>query len=206
MHTTGVGSHFVVDIKEGTKLVSNGLEITRLEAVFRLAGVSVDGIGNPQDGFSLALHGTNQTGQVLSELFGTHSHNDGQSSGNVLWVHGVDNGEQFFGCALVGDFDTEGIVDAAAKFQMGAVQLSRSLTDPEHVCGTVVPTTSCRIHASQGLFVWQKQAFVRREKVRLCERRGTSIDTNGLHETERFVNLCGKSAVSTAFFGLLDKV
>ncbi|VEU34888.1 unnamed protein product [Pseudo-nitzschia multistriata] len=66
MDTSGMRSHFVVDIEEGTEFVSNFLKVTGLISIFCLAGISVHGIRNPQDRFAFALNGADETGEILA--------------------------------------------------------------------------------------------------------------------------------------------
>merc|ERR1719410_361014 len=162
-------AHFVVNIKESTEFAPDSVEVTSLVSISCLAGVSVDRIGNPQDRFSLALNGTDETGQILSQLISAHSYNDSQTAGNVFWIHGINDGNQFFGRTLIRDFYTERVVHTATKFQVCSVQLSSSFAYPQHMGGTIIPTTSGRIQTSQGLFIRQKQTLMRSEKVRCCK-------------------------------------
>mmetsp|Transcript_32927 Transcript_32927/g.50371 ORF Transcript_32927/g.50371 Transcript_32927/m.50371 type:complete len:362 (+) Transcript_32927:343-1428(+) len=201
-----MGSHFVVHVKECSEFSSNGFKVAGLVAVFGLAGVTVDGIANPQDGLSFPLHGTDQSWKVLAKLFGSHANNNAKLSGNIVRVHSVNDADQFFGCALVGNLDSQWVANATGEFKVRTVQFTCAFSDPEHVGGTIVPATSGGIQPCEGLFVRQEQAFVGGEEVCLGKSSGGCVDSNGLHETEGFVNFGCKLAVSASFFSLFHKI
>mmetsp|Transcript_3301 Transcript_3301/g.6824 ORF Transcript_3301/g.6824 Transcript_3301/m.6824 type:complete len:331 (-) Transcript_3301:514-1506(-) len=206
MNATGMTAHFIVDIEKGAQFITNLFKATSLDAGFRLVGVTMDGVGNPQDGFAFPLDGTNQAGQIFAQLFGSHTHNNGQTSGDVLRIHGINDFNQFFGSALVGDLDSQGIANAADKFQMSAVQLSCAFSDPQHVSGAVVPTVRGGILACQGLFVGEQQAFMSHVEISLGKGGRACVNANGLHETKGFIHLVGKLAVTTSFRSIFDKI
>jgi hypothetical protein len=59
MNSTRMGSHLLMDIEESTKLSTDIFEITGLESIVSLSGVSVYRIRNPNYGLSLTLNSTN---------------------------------------------------------------------------------------------------------------------------------------------------
>jgi hypothetical protein len=79
---------------------------------------------------------------------------------------------------------------------MSTIKLASTLTNPEHVSGTVVPTTSGGIFASESLLVWQEQAFMGGKEVSLGKGSGRSVDTNSFHEAEGFVHFGSELSVS----------
>mmetsp|Transcript_33312 Transcript_33312/g.94789 ORF Transcript_33312/g.94789 Transcript_33312/m.94789 type:complete len:356 (-) Transcript_33312:298-1365(-) len=206
MDTTGVRSHFIVDIKEGSEFRTDVVKVTSLVTIFCLSGITMDRVRNPQDRLAFALDSTDQSRKVLSELLGTHANNDRQTSGDVLGVHGLNDLNEFLGGAFVGNLDSQRIANTASKFQVSAVQLPSAFSDPQHVSRTIIPASSSRVHTGQSLFVGQQQTFVGGVKVSFGESGRGSVDTDGLHEAKRFVDLGGKLSVPATLFGLFDKV
>mmetsp|Transcript_12399 Transcript_12399/g.27329 ORF Transcript_12399/g.27329 Transcript_12399/m.27329 type:complete len:382 (-) Transcript_12399:527-1672(-) len=206
VHAARMTSHFIVHVEKGSQFIANLFKAAGFDARFSLVGVAMDRIGNPQDGLAFTLHSTNQSRQVFAQLFGTHAHNNGQAAGDVLGVHGINDFNQFLGGALVRNLDAQWVANTTNKLQVCTVQLSCSFSHPQHVSGAIVPAIRCRVLSCQGLFVRQQQTFVCNIKVSLGKGGCTSVDTNGFHETKRFVNLVGKLAVATSFGGVFDKV
>mmetsp|Transcript_1163 Transcript_1163/g.1530 ORF Transcript_1163/g.1530 Transcript_1163/m.1530 type:complete len:233 (+) Transcript_1163:329-1027(+) len=206
MYTAGVASHLIMDIKEGSEFVPNLFKASSLDARFRLVGISVHRIGYPQYALALALNGPNQTWEIFSQLISAHADNDGQTAWNILWVHGINNVNEFIRSALVGNLDSQWISNTTDKFQVRSIQLSCSFSYPQHVSRAIVKTTSGGIFSCQCLFVRQQKAFVSDKKISLSEGWGTGVDTNGLHETQRFIHLCSELAVIASFFGLFNKI
>ena len=206
MHSAGVAAHLVMDVEEGPKLVTDGLEIARLVSRIGLAGVAVDGVGDPKHTLALPLDGPDESRQILAQLLGTHADDDGQPSGDVVGVHGIDDVDQFVGGALVGNLDFDRIADATDEFEVGGIEVTGALTDPEHVGGAVVPLAGGGVLAGQGLLVGEEEALVGGEEVGLGEVGVGRIDANCLHETERLIDLVGKLAETGTLLGILDKV
>ena len=206
MHSAGVAAHLVMDVEEGPKLVTDGLEIARLVSRIGLAGVAVDGVGDPKHTLALPLDGPDESRQILAQLLGTHADDDGQASGNVVGIHGIDDVDQFVGGALVGNLDADRIADATDEFEVGRIKVTGALTDPEHVGGAVVPLAGGGVLAGQGLLVGEEEALMGGEKVGLGEVGIGRIDADGLHETERLIDLVGKLAVTGTLLGILHEI
>ena len=195
MHSAGVRTHFLVHVEKGPELVTDLFKAAGLEPILCLVRVAVHRIGNPQHRLALSLDSPNQTGKVLAQLVGTHSHHNRETTGDVVGVHSVNNAQQLFGRTLVTNLDTERIANATGKLQMSTVQLTGALPHPQHVRRTIVPTIRRGILTSQGLFVVQQQTLVGRKEISLGKRLGRRVDPNGLHETKTLVHLVGKLAV-----------
>ena len=206
MHSAGVAAHLVMDIEEGPELVTDGVEVARLVSRIGLAGVAVDGVGDPKHTLALPLDGPDESGQILAQLLGTHADNDGQPSGDVVGVHGIDDVDQFVGGALVGNLDADRIANATDEFEVGGIEVAGTLADPEHVGRAVVPLASGGVLPGKGLLVGEEEALVGGEEVGLGEVGIGRINANGLHETERLIDLGGKLAVTRTLLGVLHKV
>ena len=68
--------------------------------------------------------------------------------------------EDVFGGGGRSDLATKRVADALQEFDMGAVELTGSLTDPEHVSGAVVPVAGEGVLAGEGLFIVEQQRLV----------------------------------------------
>mmetsp|Transcript_17926 Transcript_17926/g.25294 ORF Transcript_17926/g.25294 Transcript_17926/m.25294 type:complete len:226 (-) Transcript_17926:604-1281(-) len=166
----------------------------------------MDRIRNPQDRLTLTLDSTDKSRQIGTDLLSTHTDNNGKTSRDVLGVHGINNIDKFIRCAFVTNFDSQWVTNTTAKFKMSRVQITSTFSNPEHVGRTIVPTSSGRILTGQGLFVRQQKTFVGSVKVSLGKGGGGSVNTNSLHETERFINLGSKFTVPGTFISLLDEI
>ena len=206
MHSAGVAAHLIMNIEEGPELVADGVEIARLVSRIGLAGVAVDGVGDPKHTLALPLDGPDESRQILAQLLGTHADDDGQPSGDVVGVHGIDDVDELVGGALVGNLDSDRIANATDEFEVGGIKVAGALTDPEHVGGAVVPLASGGILSSQGLLVREEEALVSSEEVGLSEIWVGRVDADGLHETERFINLVGKLAITRSLLGILHEI
>lgn len=128
-----VCAHLRMHIEERSELVSYSLEWSGFEAVAALHGVAVHGIRDPQHCATFSLYGSDQLGEICTEFFRTHSDYDSNSAWDVVGVDSVDDADELFGSALVGDLHANGIVDAGDKVRVCVIQLSGALTYPKHV-------------------------------------------------------------------------
>ena len=74
-----------------------------------------------------------------NDLFGPHPHDDRDAARDVVWIQRLAQRHELGWVALVGDLDPDRIAQTAAELDVRAVQLSRALTNPDHVGGAIVP-------------------------------------------------------------------
>mmetsp|Transcript_18160 Transcript_18160/g.37441 ORF Transcript_18160/g.37441 Transcript_18160/m.37441 type:complete len:272 (+) Transcript_18160:746-1561(+) len=85
---------------------------------------------------------------------------------------------------------------------MGKSGLSCSFTDPQQMCRCVVVVTRSRINSGHCLFVRKQQAFVGRVEIDLLHGRRLKIDSNSVHEAQRFFdNRCQFSVLGSCWCG-----
>ena len=83
-------------------------------------------------------------------------------------------------------FQADGILDAAAEFDMGAVELAGAVADPDHMGGGVVPIAAGGIDPRHRLLVSKQQSFMAGIEIGAAQlRHGTRRDAAGRHEIQR---------------------
>ena len=98
-----------------------------------------------------------------------------------------DQAQQIVGVQARAAFQADGILDAAAEFDMGAVQLAGAVADPQHVGGGVVPVAGGGIDARHRLLVGQQQRLVAGVEIGGAQlRHRVRRDAAGRHEVQRF--------------------
>mmetsp|Transcript_25539 Transcript_25539/g.38119 ORF Transcript_25539/g.38119 Transcript_25539/m.38119 type:complete len:385 (+) Transcript_25539:361-1515(+) len=195
-----------MDIEESSKFSANIFKVPCLESVPSLSGISMHRVTDPEDTLSFTLNGADQARQIRAQFLSSHADDNGKTSRNILRVHGINDSDQFFGRALVRNLDSQRIVDTTSEFQVSAVQITCTLSNPEHVGAAIVPLARCRILSGQSLLVFQKQTFVCSEKINLSEFWRTSVDADRFHETKRLVNLGSEFAVPASLIRTLHKI
>ena len=117
--------------------------------------IAVHGVAAPEDIESGGLNGVGERREFGGNFVGTEAVNEGESAGFVGGVKEANGVEEFFGGDGVADFESDGVADTAAVFDVGAVEFAGAVSDPEHV-GTEVVVTAGAFGASEGLFVVQE--------------------------------------------------
>ena len=90
---------------------------------------------------------------------------------------------------------------------MCAFKLTSALTNPQHVCAAVVPTTGEGVLAGECFFVTQNECFVAGVYVYLMQCRvGLGVDTACAHERECALNFACHIFVTLAFGALCNEL
>ena len=156
-------------------------------------------VAYPDNGMAGVRHGRQQRRQQLRHLVGAHPRDDGQPAGRAVGVEHLAQRDQVGRRRAGTGLDADRVVDAREELDVGAVQLSRAVADPEHVGRAVVPVAGQRVAAGQALLVVEQQAFVARPDVDLVQlplRR--QVDPAGRHEAQRPLDLGGDRLVAPA--------
>lgn len=145
--------------------------------------IAVHGIAAPEDFESGGLDGECERGEFGGDFIGAEAVNESESAGFVGGVEEADGVEEFFGGDGVADFETDGVADSAAVFDVGAVEIACTVTDPEHMSAEIVVSAGV-FGAGKCLFVVQEECFVGGEEVDACEL-GEFSGGDGFHEADR---------------------
>ncbi len=146
--------------KRHIQLFQDVLESPCLESAGAGLGVAMHRVAHPQDSLSRLAHGFDHFRQRALHILRTEAMNEGQPSGYILRIQRSHEALQPRGIHRRADLHPHGVRDAAKVFDMRAVELCRSHTDPRHVRRQVVPAVLARNEARLSLLVQQVQSFV----------------------------------------------
>mmetsp|Transcript_5056 Transcript_5056/g.14650 ORF Transcript_5056/g.14650 Transcript_5056/m.14650 type:complete len:300 (+) Transcript_5056:239-1138(+) len=193
--TTGVASTFAMHVEESNNFFTNGVEAACLESVLCLESVSVNRVTHPNNIFVLGLNGLDDGRQLCSDSLRGHSRDEGDTARDVVGVESVQNLENVLGTGLVADFHSQGIFQSTHEFEVGEPGLSCSFTYPKQVSGGIVVLSGGRVDSGHGFFVRKQKTLVRSEEIDLCHGRRIEIDSNGVHESQGFLDNRGQLSV-----------
>lgn len=170
MNTGESSADLAVDAEGRDDFRDDIIEGARFDAIAGSLGVAVHGIAAPEDSQVCFLNGFGEPWEFGSDFVGPEAVNESQSSGFVGGIQDRDEFDKFGGGDGIADFEPDGIANAAAVFDVGTVQSTGAIADPEHVSAEVVGA-SIAFGAGECLFVVQEQGFVGGEEVDACELR-----------------------------------
>src|SRR5690348_13124267 len=133
MHAAGMGALGMVDGEEGLHLRQHAVERPCLVARGRGDGVAMHGIARPHHDLALALHGADQAGQMVGDLVGAETVDQGQPARLVVGIEHVDQLEQLVGLERRAAFQPDRVSDAAEIFDMAVVELAGAVPDPDEM-------------------------------------------------------------------------
>ena len=123
-----------MNVEEGLDLAQDEVEGPGLIAAGCLDGVAVHGIARPHHGLAFALHGADQSRQVLAHLVGAEAADEREPPGLVRWIQRFDQAQELVGPASRSDFGADRmILDAAQKLDMRLVEFAGAVADPEEM-------------------------------------------------------------------------
>ena len=199
MDPAGMDALGLGHIDEPPHLAENPFEGAGLVAVAGLQRIAVHGVDRPDHPFALGLHRLHQARQSLADLVHAEATDQGQPAGRVVGIEHIDQTQQVLGLHGRTAFQADRVSDAARELDMGPVQLSRTLTDPDHMGGGVEPFAGPPVEAGQGTLEVQQQGLVAGEDLDPAQvRMALGRDPDGLHEGQGLGDLVGQLAVFVA--------
>ena len=160
--------------------------------------LSVHGIAGPDDNVSRLLDGLDMARQVLVDLISSIARNKCHLADLLVSVQDIQQRYQLIRLHAGSTLDSDRVLDTPEVLNMGAIELTRTISDPQEMCADIVVLLLRRVgginHLSrQRLLVLQQQTFMRGENVDSRERAqgGCALCTpcigicaNGLHEVQ----------------------
>jgi hypothetical protein len=121
-------------------------------------------------------------------------------------VQHIDEARKLVDFQRRADLQADGVLDAARKFHVGAVELAGAFADPHQVGRGVVPIARGRIDPCHRLLDAQQQGFVAGEELDLAQAGvALRIDADRFHEGQRLADLVGQRAIGGALRRASDK-
>ena len=170
------------------------LKVAGFVATAGLDGVAVHRVAAPEHLFACTLDRTNQLRQMIAHLVGSHACDQIEAARVVVRVERVDQSQQVIGVHARPDLDPDRVMDPAQKLDMRAVQLARTVTDPQHVGRAIVVIVGQAVAAHEGLFVIEQQRFVGSEETGFAQLR-RAVHAASAHKGQGFINAGGQLAV-----------
>ena len=203
----GPGPFVTVDVEEGAQLGEDVVETPGLAAALAGEGVAVHGVAGPHDGVALGLDRPHDAREQLGDPVGPQAGDERQPARHALGVEALAQCHHLFGRAAGPDLHAHRVVDARHEFDMGPVELTGAVADPDHVGRAVVPIAGEGVHAGEALLVGQDQRLVAREEVDLVQALlGPEVDAARRHEAQGAVDLRGDALVALALAGRRDEL
>ena len=157
-------------------------------------------VAGPHHGVPGSLDGADERRQVLVDLVGPEPRDEGQAPGRACRVEPLAQRHRLVGRGRRADLDAQRVAHPGEEFDMGAVQLTGAVTDPEEVGRAVEPVAAQRVHPGQALLVGEDQGLVAGPEVDLVQSHlGAEVDAAGGHEAQRPVDLRRDALVAQAF-------
>src|SRR5436190_3207593 len=198
MNTAGMGAFGGMHAEEGLHLGEDAVERTRLVAGVGGDGVAVHGIARPDHGAALALDGADHSRQMLADLLGAKARDQRQPARLVVGIEHVDELQQLVRLERRAAFQADRVLDAAEIFDMGVVELARTVADPDHVARGRIPVAGRGIDAGEGLLIAEQQRLVAGVEIGRAQfRMGFEIEAAGAHEIECLGDAVGQFLVAT---------
>ena len=136
-------------------------------------------------------------GKQIGGLVGTDAADQRQPAGFVVRIEDVDQPQQLIRLLRRPGFQAERVLDAAAIFDMGMIELPRAVADPDHMAPGAVPVAGRRIDARESLLIAEQQRLMAGEEIgRAHFRMHFRIDAAGVHEVECFGQPVGKVLIA----------
>ena len=152
-------------------------------------------------------HGAQERRQQVGDARRAHARDQRHPSGDAVGVQPRAQLDGLLGGRRGPELHAERVVDAGEELDVRAVQLARTVADPEHVGGAVVPVARERVAPRERLLVVEQQALVARPDVDLVQlRRRREVDAACGHEGQRALDLGGHQLVALALRRALDEV
>ena len=197
----------MVRADEPRDLGTDVLEVAGLAPALRGERVAVHGITRPHDGVAGILGCTQQRSQRVLHLVRTHTGDEGEATRDAVGVECLADLEHELRSCLGANLAADRVTDTTEELDVGAVELSGALADPQHVRRAVVPTAREGVLTGKGLFVAEQQCLVAREHVDLVQGGGgLGVHAAGAHEAQRTVDLLGELFVALALGARRDEL
>ena len=137
-----------------------------------------------------------QPRQVVAHLARAEARDQRQPARLVLGVQLGHQDLQVLGRGRRPAFQADGVLHAAAEFDMRAVGLPRAVADPDHVARARDRQAGGRVDPRQRLFVFQQQRLVAGVEIDLGQRvRRVRVDPGRVHEVQRVADAVRHVAV-----------
>ena len=104
--------------------------------------------------------GPEYAGEVVTNLVCTHAADEGEPAGNEVGVQCVAQRDDLVGRHRRAYLAADRVVDAAEELDVGTVETTSALADPNHVSRAVVPIAGEGVLASEGFLIAQNQCLV----------------------------------------------
>ncbi len=135
-------------------------------------------------------------GSALADPAGAHPGDEGEPARLVVGVELRGERDRVVGAGGRPELDADRVADVREQLDVGAVELTGPLADPDEVAGHVVRLLGARVDAGQRVLVLEDQRLVAGVEVDPVELVGVGAD--GLHEGERPVDLLAELLVAPA--------
>ena len=117
-------------------------------------------ITRPDDRAATLLDGACQRRETLFNAFGAEARDQGNATRLVRRVERINEAQQLIGFHARTALDADRVFDALAEIDMGVIDLTRAVANPEHMGRRVVPVSGRGIDTGHRFFVAEKQRFV----------------------------------------------
>ena len=129
----------------------------------------------------------------------SHARDERQPAGDPRGVEPFRQRDSLLGSRGGAELDPDRVPHAGEELDVGAVELTGAVADPEHVGRAVVGLAGERVRSGQRLLVLEQEALVARPDVDLVQRAlATEVDPDRLHEAQRSLDLAGERLVALA--------
>lgn len=145
MHATEEATTLLMDAEGRRKLAENGFERSCLDASRRAPGVAVHGIALPDDLVSRLTDGIDMGGKELVYFAFAVARDERDFADLLPRVDYFEELGKVFSGGGGSYFDSDGILEAAEVLDMCVVWLSRAVTNPEEVSGSIVIARCLRL-------------------------------------------------------------
>ena len=195
----GPRARVIVCGEEALDLATDVVEVAGLASGLARERVAVHRIALPDHGVTRCLDGFEQRRQALADLVGAHSGDQGETARNLVGVECFAQTLDVVSGGGRADLATDRVLDATHELDVGTVELTGALADPDHVGRAVVPLVGEAVLAGQGFFVAEKQCLVAGVEVDAVEALIVGrVDATGAHETQGAFDAVGELLVALA--------
>lgn len=132
--------------------------------------LSVHRIASPDDNVPRLLNGLNMARQVLIDLISSIARNKRHLADLLVSVQDIQQRHQLIRLHAGSTLDSDRVFNTPEVLNMGAIELTRTISDPQEMCANIVVLLLRRVgwinHLScQRLLVLQQQTLMRGEDV-----------------------------------------